>query len=138
VRASPASPPESFPTGYRVAARRRRPDLETSQLLIWSLIIVVGAINFLARLSFIALFARREMPPLLARALRHVPAAMLTAIVVPAIVFASPGVLHIDVGNAKLLAALAAGFVAWRWRNTLLTIGVGMGSLWLLQLFAGI
>jgi branched-subunit amino acid transport protein len=78
------------------------------------------------------------MPPLLARALRHVPAAMLTAIVVPAIVFASPGVLHIDVGNAKLLAALAAGFVAWRWRNTLLTIGVGMGSLWLLQLFAGI
>lgn len=106
--------------------------------MIWCLIIVVGAINFVARLSFIALFARREMPPLLARALRHVPAAMLTAIVVPAIVFASPGVLHIDLGNAKLLAALVAGVVAWRWRNTLLTIGVGMGSLWLLQLFAGI
>jgi branched-subunit amino acid transport protein len=23
--------------------------------------------------------------------------------------------------------------VAWRWRNTLLTIGVGMAALWLLQ-----
>ncbi|HEY2862313.1 MAG TPA: AzlD domain-containing protein [Casimicrobiaceae bacterium] len=103
--------------------------------MIWALIIVVGAINFAARLSFIALFARREMPPLLARALRHVPAAMLTAIVVPAIVFGAPGVLRIDVGNVKLLAALAAGIVAWRWRNTLLTIGVGMVSLWLLQRF---
>ncbi len=73
------------------------------------------------------------MPPLLARALRHVPAAMLTAIVVPAIVFAAPGVLRLDLDNVKLIAALVAGIVAWRWRNTLLTIGVGMGALWLLQ-----
>lgn len=73
------------------------------------------------------------MPPLLARTLRHVPVAMLTAIVVPAIVFASPGVLRIDAGNIKLIAALVAGFVAWRWRNTLLTIVVGMAALWLLQ-----
>ncbi|MGH8798712.1 MAG: AzlD domain-containing protein [Casimicrobiaceae bacterium] len=99
------------------------------------MILAVGAINFASRLSFIALFARREMPPLLARALRHVPAAMLTAIVVPAIVFAAPGELRIDFGNVKLVAALAAGFVAWRWRNTLLTIGVGMVALWLLQRF---
>ncbi len=112
-----------------------RPGLETSELAIWLLILVVGAINFLARLSFIALFARREMPLLLARALRHVPAAMLTAIVVPSIAFATPGVLRLDVGNVKLIAAILAGFVAWRWRNTLLTIGVGMGALWLLQLF---
>jgi branched-subunit amino acid transport protein len=101
-------------------------------VLIWALIVVVGAINFAARLSFIALFARREMPPLLARALRHVPAAML-----PAIVFAAPGVLALNAGNVKLIAALVAGFVAWRWRNTLLTIAVGMGALWLLQRFVG-
>lgn len=86
-------------------------------------------------MSFIALFSRREMPPLLVRALRHVPAAMLTAIVVPAIVFAQPGVLRVDAGNIKLIAALVAGVVAWRWRDTLLTIAVGMGALWLLQRF---
>ena len=101
------------------------------------MIVVVGAINFGTRLSFIALFARREMPPLLARALRHVPAAMLTAIVVPAIVFAAPGELALGAGNVKLIAALIAGVVAWRWRNTLLTIAVGMGALWLLQRFVG-
>lgn len=101
------------------------------------MIVVVGAINFGTRLSFIALFARREMPPLLARALRHVPAAMLTAIVVPAIVFAAPGELALGAGNVKLIAALVAGVVAWRWRNTLLTIAVGMAALWLLQRFVG-
>ena len=101
------------------------------------MIVVVGAINFGTRLSFIALFARREMPPLLARALRHVPAAMLTAIVVPAIVFAAPGELALGAGNVKLIAALVAGVVAWRWRNTLLTISVGMAALWLLQRFVG-
>src|ERR1700704_7190493 len=95
------------------------------ELTIWLLVFAVGAITYTARVSFIALFARREMAPLLARALRHVPAAMLTAIVVPAIVFAAPGVLRLDVGNVKLIAALIAGVVAWRWRNTLLTIGVG-------------
>lgn len=103
--------------------------------MIWSLIVIVGVINFAARLSFIALFARREMPALLARALRHVPAAMLTAIVVPAIVFTAPGALSLGAGNVKLIAALVAGVVAWRWRNTLLTICVGMVALWLLQRF---
>ena len=107
------------------------------ELTIWLLIFAVGAVTYAARLSFIALFARREMPPLLAEALKHVPVAMLTAIVVPAIVFAAPGVLNLDVGNAKLVAALVAGIVAWRWRNTLLTIAVGMAALWLLRYVVG-
>jgi branched-subunit amino acid transport protein len=104
---------------------------------IWLVIFAVGAINYAARLSFIAFFARREMPPLLARALKHVPAAMLTAIVVPAVVFIPPGTLDLSLDNAKLVAALVAGGVAWRWENALLTIGVGMAVLWLLRYFVG-
>ena len=65
------------------------------ELTIWLLILAVGALTYTARLSFIALFARREMPPLLAQALKHVPVAMVTAIVVPA-------VLTIAVGMAVL------------------------------------
>ena len=42
------------------------------------------------------------MPPLLAQALKHVPVAMVTAIVVPAVVFTMPGELRLDAGNAKL------------------------------------
>jgi len=105
--------------------------------LIWLVAVAVGAINYAARLSFIAFFARREMSPLLAEALKHVPAAMLTAIVVPAVVFATPGVLDVGLGNPKVPAALAAGVVAWRWRNTLATIGIGMAVLWLMKYLVG-
>ena len=50
--------------------------META-LKLWTVIFAVGALNYLSRLSFIALFAKVEMPPLVARALRFVPAAML-------------------------------------------------------------
>ncbi len=103
------------------------------ELTIWLLILAVGAITYCARLSFIALFARRDMPPLLARGLKHVPVAMLTAIVVPAVVFVPPGVLRIDPGNAKLIAALVAGIVAWWRQSAVLTIASGMIVLWALQ-----
>jgi branched-subunit amino acid transport protein len=72
------------------------------------------------------------MPPLLAEALKHVPVAMVTAIVVPAIVFVTPGTLQLDPGNAKLVAALVAAVVAWWRQSAVLTIAVGMGVLWLL------
>jgi branched-subunit amino acid transport protein len=107
------------------------------QLTIWLLIFAVGAITYTARLSFIAFFARREMPPLLAEALKHVPVAMLTAIVVPAIVFIAPGELRIDPGNAKLIAALVAGAVAWWRQSAVLTIVVGMIVLWLFGYVVG-
>ena len=107
------------------------------ELTIWLLIFAVGAITYTARLSFIALFARRDMPPLLAKALKHVPVAMLTAIVVPAVVFMAPGMLRIDPGNAKLIAALVAGGVAWWRQSAVLTIAVGMGVLWSLRWLMG-
>jgi len=57
---------------------------------LWIVIVVVGALNYLSRLSFIAFFSSREMPPLLVRALKFVPAAMLTALVIPMVL--SPSV----------------------------------------------
>jgi branched-subunit amino acid transport protein len=107
------------------------------ELTIWLLIFGVGAITYTARLSFIALFARRDIPPLLAEALKHVPVAMLTAIVVPAVVFISPAVLRLDPGNAKLIAALVAGAVAWWRQSAVLTIVVGMVVLWSLRWLMG-
>ena len=51
-------------------ARRPREGTMDGALKLWIVIVVVGALNYLSRLSFIAFFARREMPPLLARALQ--------------------------------------------------------------------
>jgi branched-subunit amino acid transport protein len=106
-------------------------------LKLWLVIVIVGALNYLSRLSFIAVFARRSMPPLLARALRYVPAAMLTALILP-MILAAPG----DSAAAALpfnprgAAAFVAGVVAWHTHSTLKTLGTGMAALWLLQALA--
>lgn len=103
-------------------------------LKLWLVIVVVGLSNFVSRLSFIALFARRTIPQWLLRALRYVPSAMLTALIVPMIVapsLASPGDVHAD---QRVLAALVAGAVAFVSGSTLKTLIAGMGALWLLQM----
>ncbi|MFO1304154.1 MAG: AzlD domain-containing protein [Burkholderiales bacterium] len=100
-------------------------------LKLWAVILVVGLLNYLSRLSFIAFFARRTVPPMLARALRYVPAAMLTALIVPMVIDVTPQ--GIAPHAPKVAAALIATTVAWFKLGTLWTLGVGMGSLWLLH-----
>jgi len=99
---------------------------------IWLIMLVGGAITFLTRLSFIAILGQREIPAWLQRSLRLVPPAVLTAILVPELIFHS-GSLDLSLGNFRLIAGLLAALVAWRTRNTLLTILVGMAVLFLLQ-----
>lgn len=100
-------------------------------LKLWLVIVLVGALNYASRLSFIALFARRSMPPLLARALKYVPAAMLTALILPMIVDfkGSPA----DFATPRVAAALIASAVAFYTRSTLKTLGTGMAALWLIE-----
>ncbi len=94
----------------------------------WLLILGLALTSFLPRASFILLFARWPVPALLRRALRYVPAAVFSAILVPGLVM-SAGLLHIGFDNPRLLAGILAGAVAWRTRNTLLTIVIGMLAL---------
>ena len=101
-------------------------------LKLWVVILAVGLLNYLSRLSFIAVFARRTMPPLLARALRYVPAAMLTALIVPMIAV-DPAAGHAMVFNPRIAAAAIAGVVAFYTRSSLWTMGTGMAALWVLQ-----
>ena len=96
------------------------------------MIVAVGLINYLSRLSFIAVFARRSMPPLLERALKYVPAAMLTALILPMIV-ADPSASGPMVFNPKVGAAIIAGVVAFFTRSSLWTLGTGLAALWLLK-----
>ena len=93
---------------------------------------LAGLITFATRLSFIALLGRVESPPLLTRALRFVPPAVLSAIIFPELLVRD-GALRLGLGNARLVAGVIAAAVAWRTRNVLLTIAVGMGALWILQ-----
>ncbi len=103
------------------------------RLLLWAVIAGMALITYSLRLSVIALVGRLRVPQIVLRALRFVPAAVLSAIVLPE-VLRPGGTLNLSFGNARLPAALLAAIVAWRTRNVLLTIGAGMAALWLLQL----
>ncbi|MCJ7838719.1 MAG: AzlD domain-containing protein [Burkholderiales bacterium] len=92
------------------------------------LILGLALTSFIPRASFILLFARWPAPALLRRALRYVPAAVFSAILVPGFVLTA-GSVHIALDNPRLLAGILAGIVAWRTRNTLVTIVTGMLAL---------
>jgi branched-subunit amino acid transport protein len=79
---------------------------------------------------------RLRLPPLLQRALRFVPAAALTAIITPELLIRD-GAIFLSPMNARLIAGVIAVVVAWRTKNTLLTIAAGMIALWALQLIVG-
>ena len=95
-------------------------------LTLWCMIVATGVVTFTARLSFIAIFARREMPFWLQHALRFVPAAVLIALVAPGLLLTPTGALNITLDNARLIAAFRTHSTTW-------TIVAGMACLWLLQ-----
>lgn len=97
-------------------------------------ILGMGAITYAIRVSLFLLPERVNLPPWLMRALRYVPAAVLSAIILPEM-FLPSGALDLSLGNDRLLAGLAAILVAWHTRNVLWTVAAGMVLLWLLQAF---
>lgn len=104
---------------------------------LWLVLIAGGVLTFATRLSFILLLGRIEIPEWIKRSLRFVPPAVLTAIIVPELVFHA-GKIDISLANFRLLAGVFAILVAWRTRNTLLTIILGMAALLALQSLFGL
>ena len=90
-------------------------------LSLWLTLLGMAVVTYLARSSFLLLPPGVETPPLLRRALRYVPAAVLTAIWAPELAFAH--------GYEQLAAGAVAIAVAWRWRRTFATIVAGLASL---------
>jgi branched-subunit amino acid transport protein len=102
-----------------------------STLSIWLLFIALAVGTYALRLSFIYLFGKIEMPNWLRRALRFVPASVLAALVFPALTYPN-GTLDLSLGNVRLLAGLGGALVAWKTKNVLWTVVVGMVLLWVL------
>lgn len=96
-------------------------------------LLVAGLLTFATRLSFIVLIGRVETPPLFVRALRFVPAAVLSALILPELIVRG-GELRPDFHNPRLIAGVLAAVVAYFTRNVLATIAAGMAALWILQL----
>lgn len=97
---------------------------------LWLVVAAIAAGTFLIRLSFILLFGRLdEVPPRIEWALQFVPAAVLTALVVPSFVSLDAS-LSSAVDPAQLSAGFVGALVAWRTGSVIWTLVVGMGVLW--------
>jgi len=101
-------------------------------MTLWLMLLIIGLITYAIRLSCIGLLGQREMPALLLKALRFVPITVLPAIILPQL-FLRNNTLVLSVQNPRWIAGILAGIVAWRTRNVLLTILIGMVALWVLQ-----
>jgi branched-subunit amino acid transport protein len=99
---------------------------------LWLIIIGMGVITYTIRLSMIVLSGQIQLGDHLQRALRYVPPAVLSAIILPEMIQPG-GTLDISLGNERLLAGLIAIVVSWYTNNMLWTVAIGMIALWMLQ-----
>ena len=91
---------------------------------VWAAIFLSGIGTYAMRVSFLAAAHRlAQVPPGVDRLLRQIPPAALASLVVPALVRHDG---DIDLLHPRFLAGVVAGLVAWRTRNTAVTLVVGM------------
>ena len=103
-----------------------------NETTLWGLFIAVGIATLALRVAFIEGHGRWHVPPLLQRALKYVPASVLAALVAPAVVLPPAG-SDVLIDWPRLIAATLAAAMAWRFRNTLYSLFVGMGTLLAIQ-----
>jgi branched-subunit amino acid transport protein len=94
---------------------------------VWLTIVVAGLLTYAIRLSFIYLLQRIAMPRWFMRALRFVPVAVLTAIIVPDTLTWEEGV-SLSWRNPQIWAALVAVLVGLRVKNVFAIIAAGMAA----------
>jgi branched-subunit amino acid transport protein len=97
----------------------------------------MAAVTFGVRYAFFALGERIAFPPWAQRALRYVPVAVLTAIVVPMVLLPDGAHWQLNWHNAWLLGALATGLISWRFNHLLASIGGGMAVFFVYKFLIG-
>lgn len=91
----------------------------------WLAVALVGLGTWASRASLILLLGRLQLPVRVERSFRYVAPSVMAALSVPAFV-APDGVPAFS--PAHLLAALAAGLVAWRFASFLGTLVAGLAT----------
>ena len=102
--------------------------------MIWLVMILCGLLTLSMRFVMFSDLAPKHLPGWLEEALGFVPVAVLTAIIVPAVIISPEGGLMLA-ENSKLPAALIAVTAALVTRSVLATIASGLGSMWILEYF---
>ncbi len=97
---------------------------------IWLVIVGVGLVSLFLRSSSLVLLRNRKLPESVTSSLGLVPAAVLSALVAPELLFHNG---QFQPFGPRLVAGIVAGLVAWKTRNVLWTLVVGLGLLFVAQ-----
>ena len=101
--------------------------------MIWLVMIVGGVFTFGTRFVMLSGWVAHGLPRWLIDALAFVPIAVLTAILVPAVLIDPATQQIIVIGNARIVAAVVATIIALLTRNVIATISLGLATLWFAQ-----
>jgi branched-subunit amino acid transport protein len=100
------------------------------------LIAGMAFVTIIVRYPVLALVGKIPLPDRVFRALRYVPPAVLTAIIVPSVVMPT-GRADFSPTNSYLVAGVISVIIAWRTKNLLLTIVLGMALFLALRVLTG-
>jgi len=101
-----------------------RPDLVLACL-------AMTAVTWLCRALFTVSVSRVRISAWWEQYLTFIPFAVLTALVTPYLMLPGPA-LKLSLINPYSLAGAVTFLISYRTRNLILSVGVGMGSFWLL------
>jgi branched-subunit amino acid transport protein len=101
--------------------------MTTTEIL---LVAGMALVTFAVRYPVLALVSKATLPPSLLAALKFIPPAVLTAIIIPALLAPTGDRVDFSLTNDYLVAGVITTLVAWRTKNLLLTLAVGMVALW--------
>jgi branched-subunit amino acid transport protein len=90
-----------------------------------ALVIGMAVVTFLVRYPVMVLVGKIPLPESVFNALRYVPPAVLAAIIVPSVLMPA-GTVDLTPTNSYLVAGIVCVIVAWRTKNLLITIVLGM------------
>ena len=93
-------------------------------------VFVVGLGTYVSHAVFIIALANREIPPTILRSLQYVAPAVLSALIVALLI---DGDGNIALGLPESAGLIAGGSVAYKTRNHILTLLVGMTTYWVVQ-----
>jgi len=97
------------------------------------IILGMALVTYFTRIGALALFRFTGVPTWLNRWLKYVPVSILTALIVPSLLLPK-GYLDISLTNHYLIAGIVAAFVAYKSRNIIATLGIGMSIMLVLKL----
>lgn len=92
---------------------------------IFLIIAGMALATFFTRFACLVFFRRGGVPGWLEKRLKHVPTAILTSLIIPVLLLPR-GNLDLTLGNHYLLAGCVTALAAYKTRNVLVTMSLGL------------